>query len=386
MSEETLSQPERPALLQPDAPHTVPPRLEEPGKAQPPTEEGRHSSQSGAESAREPRRGGALVWLALLLSLAALGLGGWQWWEGQRRAADLQSELARRLAVGDDRAKESQYGVRQAQEAVAALQGRVGVVEGKQAESRSQQATLETLYQELARNGDERILAEVEQTVNLSAQQLQLAGNVQAALAALESADARLARADLGQFLALRKAMSRDMDRLKALPVVDVPGLSLRIEGLVGAVDALPMAFEGRPPDSAAPSAAAEPVTWRRLLREVWQEIRQLIRIERLDRPDPAVLSPQNALMLRESLKLRLIGARLALLQRDTGTFREDVRQAQQWLARYFDINAKPTQEALATLAKLAATDLRLEVPTLDETIAALRTVRLARNPAGRGH
>jgi hypothetical protein len=83
----------------------------------------------------------------------------------------------------------------QNQEALAGLQAKTGALEAKLAESQSQQAALDAMVQELTRNRDERLLAETEQALNIAAQQLQLAGNVEAALIALQGADARLAAA-----------------------------------------------------------------------------------------------------------------------------------------------------------------------------------------------
>ena len=128
-------------------------------------------------------------------------------------------------------------------------------LEARLAESQSQQLALEALYQELSRNRDEWQLAEIEQVLAIASQQLQLAGNVRAALLALQLAEARLAKSDRPQFLPVRRALARDIERLKALPVLDVAGMSARIDGLVAAVDSLPLAFDER---SERPAAAAK--------------------------------------------------------------------------------------------------------------------------------
>ncbi len=334
-----------------------------------------------------PRPSSALARIAVLISLLALAIAGWQWWETRSRADNLQEELAKRLSEGDNIAKESRLVSKQTQEALSNLQGKVGALEARLAESQSQRLALEAAYQELTRNRDDRVLAEVEQAVNLAAQQLQLAGNVEAALIALQSADARLARADQAQFLPLRKMLIQDIERLKALPLVDVPGLSLKLDHVAGSVDGMPLAFESVSRGDAPKTveAAAEGGFWAGLWGDLWSEISQLVRIGRLDRPDPAVLSPQNAFMLRENLKLRLINARLALLQRDSRTYREDIKQAQAWIERYFDLRAKPTQDALATLRQLSGARLTLEIPALDDSLTALRNVKLGRDKGGLG-
>lgn len=323
----------------------------------------------------------ALPRIALVAALLALAVAGWQWWETRGRNDSLHSELAQRLAEGDNIAKESRIVAKQAQETVSALQAKVGVLEARLGDSQSQQVALEAMYQELTRNRDDRVLAEVEQTLNLAVQQLQLAGNVEAALIALQSADARLARTEQAQFIPLRRALIQDIERLKALPLVDVPGLSIKLDGVVSAVDQMPLGYEGKPRADAAQAASpAEGGFWSRLAADLWRELSQLIRIERLDRPDPAVLSPQNAFILRENLKLRLINARLALLQRDSRTYSEDLKQAQAWIERYFDLRAARTREALALLRELSGAQLRLELPTLDDSLTALRNFKLGRD------
>lgn len=345
------------------------------------------SSESPAEKPgrRMPERALApwrsLQWLAFPLSVVALGLLAWQWFDGRNRMADLQQEVARRLSSGDSIAGEARVAAKQTQEGLAALQAKVGALEAKLAESQGQQAALDALVQELAHNREERLLSEVEQALNTAAQHLQLSGNVEAALLALQEADARLAAAARPRLLPLRKLIARDMERLKALPLADVPGISLRIESVIGAVDDMPLAFEAKPriePAKASFVPAAAPGNWERLLREVWAELKDLIRVERLDRPHPELLSPTHAFFLRENLKLRLINARLSLLQRDGKTFRQEVKQSQAWVQQYFDVRAKPVQAALATLRQLVAADVGLVMPTLEESLTTLRNYKVS--------
>jgi uroporphyrin-3 C-methyltransferase len=320
---------------------------------------------------------------AVLVAILALALLAWQWIETRGRIADLQQEVARRLAAGDAASGEARIVAKQNQEALAALQAKTGALEAKLAESQSQQAALDAMVQELTRNRDERLLAEVEQALNMASQQLQLAGNVEAALIALQGADARLAAAGRAQFLPLRKVIAYDIERLKALPLADVPGIALRIEGIVVAVDAMPLAFESKPraePAQASFVPAAASGYWEKFLGDLWQELKSLVRVERLDRPNPALLSPTHAFFLRENLKLRLVNARLALLQRDGKSFRQDIQQAQAWVEHYFDTRARPVQAALTTFRQLAAADVGVALPNLQESLTTLRNFKVARD------
>jgi uroporphyrin-3 C-methyltransferase len=314
---------------------------------------------------------------AALITVAALALLGWQWLETRSRLADLQVELTHRLSDGDAAAKETRALAKTAQDNLAATQAKLTALEARIAESQGHQVALEAMYQEFTRTRDDRVLAEVEQAVNIAVQQIQLASNVQAALLALQTADARLSSLERPQWLPLRKAIASDMDTLRSLPQVDSSGVALRLETLIGRIDSLPLGFEARPKETAQDKGGND--NWlQRLGNEVWTEFSQLVRIERMDRPDPALLAPSNAVFLRENLKLRLMNARLALLSRDGNTFREDMRISYRWLERYFDTRNPAVAAARNDLLELQKVPVGVDMPTLQASQNALRQIQAA--------
>ena len=336
---------------------------------------------------RPPARtaGRRAAFIALVVALAALAVGAWQWHEERARSDAMRQELAKRLAEADAHAKEARVIAEQSRAATLEAQVKLGMLENRLAESQGQQIALEALYQELARNRDEWAYAEVDQSLQLASQQLQLAGNVKAALIALQNVDARLQRTERPQFRALRKAINRDMQRLKALPHVDVVGISLRLDGLATGVDALPLATEMRPPPQpAVAKEEAESGSWLRFWAEVWSDVRQLVRVQRMDQPDPPLLAPAQSYFLRENLRLRLAGARLALLARDETNYKADLKAAREWTERYFDGRNTQVAQAVATLRALHAAEISIEVPDITATLEALRQLRLANERSGR--
>lgn len=326
-----------------------------------------------ADSARPAPAPSAWRRPSAIVAAVALALLGWQWFETRDRLAELQAQLTQRLSESDTAAKESRALARQANDNQQAIQTKLASLEARFAETENQQIALDTLYQEFSRSRDERVLAEVDQAVQIAAQQLQLAGNVQASILALQTADARLGSVDRPQWMPLRKAIAGDLDTLKALPQIDAAGIALKLETLIGRLDNLPLAFEAKPPAEANTAAAAERSWLQRLWQDFWAEFSQLVRIERLDRPDPALLAPSNAVFLRENLKLRLMNARLALLSRDGNTFREDVRICADWLVRYFDASNAGVNAAEADLLELQKTPVGIDLPSLQNSLAALR-------------
>ena len=326
------------------------------------------------ESSRVPR-------LALIAVILATALTALFWVDVRNRIGGTQEELARRLQDIDTSSREARAVARQAQDALREAQSRISQLEGRIAESQSQQLALEALYQDLSRNRDEWQLAEIEQVLAIASQQLQLAGNVRAALLALQLAEARLARADRPQFVPVRRALARDIERLRASPAVDLPAMSVRLDSLVAAVDSLPLAFDERierVPVKEAPAGAQSGVL-ARLGAEIWNELKQLVVVRRVGSAEPPLLPPPQAYFLRENLRLRLLNARLSLLARDEAGYREDLRAAQAWLRRYYDPHSKQTADALAQLKQLSSVPVSFEMPNISESLDAVRSFKSRR-------
>jgi uroporphyrin-3 C-methyltransferase/uroporphyrinogen III methyltransferase/synthase len=340
----------------------------------------------------------ALIVLTVLL--------GAQAWSTHSRINSLRADMAKSLRKGEAVAAETAALAREVAEQSKQLQVKVGVLETRQTEAQSQQLALEQMYQDLSKNRDEWALAEIEQVLSTASQQLQLAGNVQGALIALQNADRSLSRSDKPQFITIRRAIAKDTEKLKALPAVDLAGVALRLDNVIAQVDTLPLLADEKPalPAAAAPElpAPAAPVhqkgrarqaaapaapppltlaervtsTWRNWSHEMWDDIRQLIRVRSVNTPEALMLSPTQSYFLRENLKLRLLNARLALLSRNEGTFRDDLGTAQDMLLKYFDTRARSTQSAQAALRQVQANNVAVDMPDLSDSLNAVRNYK----------
>ncbi|MDB5768616.1 MAG: hemX [Collimonas fungivorans] len=352
---------------------------------------------------KSPKRSLGLVYGILLLLALLLAA---QWWVMRNENGKLRQELARRLQVGDSTNTETKVLVKSVQDESKELQGKVSVLENKQVEAQSQQLALEQLYKDLSRNSDDWTLAQVEDVLSTASQQLQLAGNVQGALIALQNADKNLSRSDKPQFIIVRRAIASDIEKLKALPTLDVTGIAVRLDSIIGQIDGMPLLSDEKPivgiskPNNQAvvskPKAAgsgniaktqvaadAVVTDWKNSLKDKWQswssemwtEISQLIRVRTVDTPDALLLSPTQAYYARENLKLRLLNARLGLLSRNESAFRSDLIAAQETITKYFDTRAKQTQTVQTLLKQVQSSNLSITMPALDSP-AAIRTYK----------
>jgi uroporphyrin-3 C-methyltransferase/uroporphyrinogen III methyltransferase/synthase len=322
-----------------------------------------------------------------------------QAWSTHSRINSLRADVARMLQKNEQVAADTSALARDASDQSKQLQVKVGVLESRQQEAQGQQAALEQLYQDLSKNRDEWALSEIEQVLSTASQQLQLAGNVEGALIALGNADRSLSRSDKPQFISIRRAIARDIDKLKALPSVDLNGVALRLDEVIADVDTLPLLSDEKPvlpaaPAKLAPKARAKAnakantpaapmtlgermtATWRQWSSEMWDDIRQLIRVRTVEAPEALMLSPGESYFVRENLKLRLLNARLALLSRNETAFRDDLNTAQTMLLKYFDTRARGTQAAQAALRQVQANNLAIEMPTLADSLNAVRNYK----------
>jgi uroporphyrin-3 C-methyltransferase len=329
-----------------------------------------------------PRRFNS-IWIFAIIVIAVMA---WQWYDTHNQIGSLQHELAKRLADADALGKETRNLATEGTEAGRRLDTKLGLLEARLAESQSQQLALEALYQELTRTRDEATLEEVEQLLLIANQQLQLASNVKAALIAMQEADARLQRIDRPQLAPLRKILSQDMDVLRSAPYLDTVGISLRLDNLAASVDALPLTMELRPsePDASEHQIKAAESIWLRFVRETWDDIKRLVRIQRMDKPDIPLLSPTQAYFLRENLKLRLLSARLALLARDGASFKADLDASLDWIGRYYDNRSRSVVNMLEALHELRGSEVGIELPRISASLDAVRNYRLTRDRGNR--
>jgi uroporphyrin-3 C-methyltransferase len=314
-----------------------------------------------------------------LLSVGALGLA----WSTHERLQVLESELVRRQQVSQDESAEARMLSRQAHDIATQSEAKLALLEAKVAETALQRSQVEDLISSMSRSRDENVLADVEAGLRVAQQQAAITGSVEPMMTVLKQTDERLARYNQPRLERVRRAVARDMDRLRSVAVADVPALSIRLDEAARQVDDLPLMSSARRRGCCAGtsagacrrarqgsvSGAREPspvdlpeMAWWGVLRDQWKvfasqawvEIRSLVRVTSIDHPEAALVAPEQAFFLRENLKLHLLNARLALLSRQFDQAQGDIAQAEQMLARYFDVSSqrvKAVQEQLKQVA-----------------------------------
>ena len=335
----------------------------------------------------------AVVLLALL-AIAALVFA----WRADERVRSSERELVRRQQESATRVTEATLVARQAQEGARDAAAKVALLEARLNEVALQRSQLEALVQSVARARDDNLVADGEATLRAALQQSALTGSSEPVVAALKQLDDRFANANQPRLEPVRRALVRDLDRIRAASVADVATLSIKIEEAVRMVDDVPLlaaveqrrdlargAAHAAAPASAPASAATGTFgSWlssqfgqasRTFGDSVWAEIRSLVRVTRIDHPEAMLVAPDQAVFLRENLKLRLLNARLSLLARQFDAAQFDLRRATESIERYADRSSKRTQIMLDLLMQVAQQARQSAPARPDDTFAALAAV-----------
>lgn len=336
---------------------------------------------------------------------------------GQQRVKALEQELVRRQQDSQGQAVEARALARQSMDTVQAIESKIALLDARVSETALQRSQLEELIQQLSRSRDENALADIDAALRVAVQQGAITGSAEPLTAALRQAEERLARMNQPRLERVRRAIARDLDRVRAVAVTDIASLTIRLDEAIRTVDELPLTAQiehrnavaasgGMAPASAAapgkagtPQARAastvasapapEPVWaqwwpavrdgWLAVTGRVWQEVRGLVRVTRIDAPEAMLVAPEQAWFLRENLKLRLLNARLALLSRQFDTAQSDLRDALTSLDRYFDHSARRVTLTTETVRQVAGQARQLNLPRPDETLAALAAAQAGR-------
>ncbi|MDB5896609.1 MAG: uroporphyrin-III C-methyltransferase (Urogen methylase)-like protein [Ramlibacter sp.] len=324
--------------------------------------------------ARAPSAFSRAALFALSLVAGAALLSSVMLWQ---RLSAIQEQLARQSADTGANAIEARALARQAQDIARDAAARQVVLESRLSEVALQRSQLEELMQSLSRSRDENLLVDVESALRLAQQQTQLTGSAEPLLAALRTADQRLARAAQPRLARVRASIARDIERIRSTSVTDVPGLLARLDEVVRQVDELPVAnaVPVRTSSDDGPrktTSTGARLWWERWRDAVWDDARSLVRVSRIDQPEAALLAPEQSFFLRENLKLKLLNVRLSLLARQNEAARADIAGATAALNKYFDPSSRRTQAVATQLQQVQAQVRTAELPRVDETFAAL--------------
>ena len=320
--------------------------------------------------------GKGIAAVSLLFSLVALGCSGLLFVQGQNvlenAKRDYNVQLDKAALGQSDNARLLGTTI----EAQQALESRYNQLNDSVRKFQEQLDTTNQNYQNLSDNRLQWLVNETEYTLNTMMQQLLFNGNAQASLDTLSALEKRLNRFDMPELLPLKKAVSADLAAMKAQPATDIVAASLRLDRLLADADNLPLLVDAMLQDS-VPQIQAIP-TENAWYENIWQGVKNnmgnLVTVRKIGDPGAMTVSPEQLYFIRQNIKLRLLDARLALTERSSEIYQNDLNAVANEVNRYFDISSPAVKVWLSELDSLKSLDIRpAQLDILKNSLATIR-------------
>jgi uroporphyrin-III C-methyltransferase len=246
---------------------------------------------------------------------------------------------------------------------------------------------IRAIQQQLARLQDEQLVAvgndnrwkilEANYLLNLASQKLGLEADIDSAIRLMQNADAALLASGDNSVFSARQAITADLALLRELEPVDREGIYLRLANLIDKVDDIDLLnsmrqnFEDRRGEQSAVVQIGSGEGG--VLDATLDFLGSVFVWRKWEETPEAMLAPGQETSIKQSFRLLLEQAQLALLQRDGDMYRQSLANCRRWLQRYAVTESAFGRDLMATLEQLDAINIAPVLPSLGQSLSALQ-------------
>ncbi len=337
--------------------------------------------------------GKVLAFLSLIVGLSALGVSGYQFYQDRlstQKQTQTEQALRQRLVENARTERDNQIFINAAIQQAKEAQNKANALETRVVELSQAYSESKSLFEnvsQLSKSREAWHLAELEQLITIANQQLQLFSDPRSAIRTLEVINQRLNNLDKPELIQLRKMIGDALAQLNNANTLDVVTLSAKIDYLIQQIDALPLVTDSQLKRYSAPrhaqsnnDAMINLEIFSDLGNEIWGELKSLVQIHQMEDPSLTLLRPDQTFFVRENLKLRLLSARIALLQRQEKIYMQDLQLASVYLNKYYDLKQAKTKNVVAHVNGLKQVKFETILPDLSNAVLAIRALRSEAN------
>ena len=316
-----------------------------------------------------------VAWLAVVLVVFATGAGYLAFTQLEQRLDQVSKRTDEAKKSTSELSNKLQSNTKEVSIEVVDLSKQLSELQ----QSSSEKIAL--LQKQVGKNRRQWLIAEAEYLTSIANTRLQLVGDVDTAIIALQAADQRLKENGDPMTFAVRKQLAKEINILKGTELPDTVGISSQILALEDAVSNMgvsnPHAGTAQAVQigKAAPSPLPENI--QETLNEAWENFSKLIVVRRHDKPMAALMTPERVELIRKNLALKLESARLALINQNQALYTASIAISIKWLGDYFDANKPSVKTAIEQLNELKNTAIKVELPSIALSLKMLRDLPL---------
>jgi len=219
------------------------------------------------------------------------------------------------------------------------------------------------------------ILAEIDYLLRIANRRLQIARDVNGAIAALQGASQRIY--DLGDLslFYIRQQLSKDIGQLKALHQIDVNGTAMAIDQMITHLSELPfksvedeVKAQFNNNDTSANNGTAVENNNDSFVDSVISTVIKIGEIKVHHRSLEAASNSEQQGQLEQILRTHLLGARLAVLRYDQKQFSHDLQQSQDILHLHYKESDNRVSQMKKDLSEYSNLNLTPDLPNITKS------------------
>lgn len=218
------------------------------------------------------------------------------------------------------------------------------------------------------------LLSEAEYLLKMADQRILIKEDVKGALILLRKAEKlirEMPNSDDQGLMNVRVAIAQDIASMEMYRGVDVPGTYAELAALGTAIERLPLILTEVPVESEKRGSEQGK---NNTLAKVNEAFAGYITIRRHDTAElKALLSPEQRLNVRDSMRLALDQAQTALLRGDQRIYDDSLSRIRRWVLQYFIAQDVQTQQVMRRLESLAKVPVEFDLPSIAESQQELK-------------
>ncbi len=236
------------------------------------------------------------------------------------------------------------------------------------------------LQRQLGKTRGDWLIADAEYLLSVANERLHLVGDINTTREALEAADQRLRESGDASTFKVREEIAKELSLLKSIAVPDVVGIYASIQTLQDRVDklALLLPYTGKTLASPADSKKSPlPTENQGLLDSAISQLQDAVVIRHTEHEVKEILTPEEALFIREQLRVKLEMVKISLVQRNEVLFQSSLADVKKWTEQNFTKNTDDS--FLADLERLNITRISSQLPDISLSLKMIKDIATLR-------
>lgn len=345
-------------------------------------------------TAAKVRRSRSGLWFGVVILLIVMGLAGAGFYlfmqlrdRQEGLGGEVKTQMSRQMADYQDQ-------LAAIQNHLAALEANIGnkdvhfnktLTDFSQLHSEKLEHTRKELTEailrvqrQLGKTRGDWLLADAEYLLSVANERLHLVGDVHSTREALEAADQRLRESGDAGVFKVREQIASDIATIRAVQMPDIVGIYAALQSLETQVEklALLLPYSGKPlaPSTEIHDHKAPVAAQHGLLDAAVEQLQGLVTIRHTDQSITEILTPEQARIIREELRVKLEMAKIALVEHNEAIYQTSLSDAQSWVEQHFMKNDE-SRALLAEINRLSAAKIHSEFPDISQSLKMLRDI-----------